>query len=90
MTARRGKVKQPRLNQQLVPAEEQQPKKQGRWKGKLGDYLLDVSKYVLTAVVISSLFGNMEDYVFIYALGVITVVITLIVGLILTNNQKKE
>lgn len=31
------------------------------WKEKLGGYLIDVSKYVLTGVVIASLFKDMGD-----------------------------
>ena len=31
------------------------------WKEKLGNYLIDVSKYVLTGVVISSLFKDFGD-----------------------------
>ena len=62
----------------------------GRWKENLGKYLLDVSKYVLTGVVISSLFQNMSDYYVIYILGVITVLTTLIAGLILTNKKQEE
>ena len=92
MTRRREKAKpQPQLNRQLEQsAAPQQPRKQGRWKENLGKYLLDVSKYVLTGVVITSLFGSVDDYFVIYALGTLTVLITLLVGLILTNNKVEE
>jgi uncharacterized membrane protein YraQ (UPF0718 family) len=62
----------------------------GRWKENLGKYLLDVSKYVLTGVVISSLFQSLEDYYIIYLLGVVTVLITLLTGLVLTNKKAED
>ena len=56
------------------------------WKEKLGNYLIDISKYVLTGVVISSLFKDFgESRYFIYGIGFIISVLTLISGLILTN-----
>lgn len=92
MNARRDKAKQQRnqLNQQLEPVTVKAKKAGGRWKENLGKYLLDVSKYVLTGVVISSLFQNMSDYYIIYLLGVITVVITLLAGLVLTNKKVED
>ena len=92
MTARRQKNKpQPQLNRQLESPETPQPKvKKDYWKEKLGDYLLDVSKYVLTAVVITSLFQGMRDLVYLYVTGILIVVITLIAGLLLTNKKKED
>ncbi len=92
MTARREKSKPqpPQLNSQLVAANRQTTKKEGRWKEKLGNYLLDVSKYVLTGVVITSFFKNISDYVLIYLLGMITVIITLLTGLVLTNKKSED
>lgn len=37
------------------------------WIEKLGSYFVDVSKYILTGVVISSLFKDFEDKVLIYS-----------------------
>ena len=59
------------------------------WKEKLGNYLIDVSKYVLTAVIITSLFEDLEDSkLLVYGFGISTSLIILIVGLVLT--KKKE
>jgi hypothetical protein len=56
------------------------------WKEKLGNYLIDVSKYVFTGVVISSLFKDFgESKVFIYGIGIMVSVLSLVTGLILTN-----
>ena len=61
------------------------------WKEKLGDYLIDISKYVLTGVVISSFFKDMNDSKpIIYGIGLIFSIIVLIVGIILTNKKKEE
>jgi uncharacterized membrane protein YraQ (UPF0718 family) len=60
---------------------------QGRWKENLGKYLIDISKYIVTGVVIASLFQDVSDKTLIYSLGVILALSTLVVGLTLTNNQ---
>ena len=60
------------------------------WKSKLGDYLLDISKYVVTGVVITSLFNDVTDKAIMYLIGICIVVFTLWAGLILTNNKKEE
>ena len=62
----------------------------GRWKENFGKYLLDISKYVITGVVITSLFQDVSDRTWVYSLGVVLGLSTLIVGLTLTNNQRKE
>ena len=48
-----------------------QIKHQGRWKENLGKYLIDISKYIVTGVVIASLFQDVSDKTLIYSLGVI-------------------
>ena len=58
------------------------------WLDKLGDYLLDVSKYVLTGVVITSLFSNIKEQALIYSLGILISICSLIAGLLLTNKKK--
>lgn len=62
------------------------------WTKELGKYTLDVSKYILTGVVITSLFKDFDDKVFIYFVGIVLSILCLIVGLIPTNskNDTKE
>lgn len=61
------------------------------WKEKLGNYLIDISKYVLTGIVIASLFKDVEDKRFlIYTLGLLVTMATLIAGLILSNKKKED
>ena len=92
MNARRDKIKAQRIsqNQPSSPSAKMVRRNGGRWKENLGKYLLDVSKYVLTGVVISSLFQSLEDYYIIYLLGVVTVLITLLTGLVLTNKKAED
>ena len=51
-------------------------------KEKFGDYLLDVSKYVLTAVMITTFVNDVavESHL-IYAVGILIVLSTLLLGL---------
>ena len=53
------------------------------WKEKLGAYLIDVSKYVLTGIVIASLFKDLgESKLLIYILGLLVACSTLLAGLV--------
>lgn len=59
------------------------------WKENLGNYLIDVSKYFLTGVFVTSLIKDMEEVRWlIYVLSGSIAVTALIAGLLLTN--KKE
>ena len=60
------------------------------WIENLGKYLMDISKYVTTGVVISSLFKDVSDSSTIYIIGTVVAVSTLIVGLVLTNKKRKK
>lgn len=59
------------------------------WKEKLGNYLIDVSKYFLTGVFVASLIKDLESVRWlIYTLSGTVALVLLLLGLILTN--KKE
>ncbi len=61
------------------------------WKEKLGNYLIDVSKYVLTGIVIASLFKDLgNSKLLIYIVGLVVSLFTLTTGLILTNKKKEK
>ena len=60
----------------------------GAWKENLGKYLIDISKYVVTGVIIASIFKDLDDKFMIYILSAFVALIALIVGLILTNKKK--
>lgn len=58
-------------------------------KDVFGRWLLDISKYIATVVILSSVFGDLEKWV-VYVLGVFAVVITLVLGLSLVDKKKGE
>ena len=61
------------------------------WKEKLANYLIDVSKYVLTGVVIASFFRDFGDSkLLIYGFGFTVSAFVLMSGLFLINNKEKE
>lgn len=51
---------------------------------------MDVAKYVATAVLISSFLGGFEQKWVMYSIGVITVVISLLLGLYFVNDKNKK
>jgi len=60
------------------------------WKEKLGNYLIDISKYFLTGVFVASLVKDLEDVRWlIYAISGTVSIILLLTGLILTNKKKE-
>ena len=65
-------------------------KKSNQRQEKFADYLIDVSKYVFTGVVITSLFNDVTDKTILYLIGMFIVVSSLWAGIILTNKVKEE
>ena len=60
------------------------------WKEKLGNYLIDISKYVFTGVIVSSFFRDFgKSVIILYGLGTIISILTLAIGLVLTNKKNK-
>ena len=90
MTVRREKSK-PQLNKQLEAMQtEPKPIVVNQRKEKLANYLIDVSKYVLTGVVITSLFNDVTDKTTIYLIGLAVVCLTLLSGIMLTSKRKEK
>ena len=93
MTTRREKSKpqKPQINKQLDAANTEEPKIQvNQRKEKLANFMIDVAKYVFTGVIITSLFNDVTDKTMLYFSGMFIVVITLWVGLMLTNKRKDK
>lgn len=84
MTTKREKPK-PQINKQLKVVGTELKVKDDQRKEKLSNYLIDVSKYVLTGVVITSLFNDVTNKLTIYLVGLFVVCLTLWTGIILTN-----
>lgn len=58
-------------------------------KEKFSNYLIDISKYVMTGVVIASMVKDLdENRSLIYVLGLFIAVMALGVGLVLTDKSK--
>ena len=50
---------------------------------------MDIAKYITTAVVLTSIFGDVDEKWVIYVGGSITIIITLIAGLWLVRDKKE-
>ncbi|WP_302302174.1 DUF6722 family protein [Paraprevotella xylaniphila] len=61
------------------------------WKEKLGNYLIDVSKYFLTGVFVASLVKDLEEIRWlVYVLSGSVAAVLLLLGLILTNKREDK
>jgi len=56
---------------------------------EFGKWLMDIAKYVVTAVLIGSIFKSFDDMGWLYVAGGITASIFLTTGLLLLNRNKK-
>ena len=90
MSTRRERAKAPasQLNKQLEPVANV-AKKVNQRQEKLANFLIDVAKYVLTGVIIASLFEEMTDKLSLYLLGMSIVFAALWVGLRLSSKTKE-
>ena len=60
------------------------------WKDKSGNYLIDISKYVFTGVIIASIFKDLDDKFTLYLVGFIFSFIMLFLGLLLVYYSHKN
>ena len=90
MSTRRERAKAPtvQLNKQLE-ATPKVARKVNQRQEKLANFLIDVAKYVLTGVIIASLFKEMTDKLSLYLLGMSIVFAALWVGLRLSSKTKE-
>lgn len=58
-------------------------------KKELGKWLMDIAKYITTAVVLSSIFGDVQEKWVIYVGGSLSIVVTLLAGLWLVKDKKE-
>lgn len=57
-------------------------------KAELGKWLMDIAKYMTTAVLLSSLFTGVSDWKwYLYVCLIIAIVSTLVLGLLLTKKK---
>lgn len=57
---------------------------------EFGKWLMDVAKYLATAVLLSSVFEGMQDTYTIYAICSFVLIVLLCLGLILVKESEKE
>lgn len=57
-------------------------------RNELGKWLMDIAKYMTTAVLLSSLFTGVNEWKwYLYVLLVLAIITTLVVGLLLTKKK---
>ena len=59
-------------------------------KRELGKWLLDIAKYITTAVILTSIFGDISQKWIIYIGGSLSILLTLFVGLWLVDKSKDK
>ena len=88
----KAKVQPAPPNIQPAAAEEKSDKSREVWNArmeKVSDYMLDISKYVLTGVAISSMFSSFtdNDLSSLYILSLTITVLTFVVGILFTRKK---
>ena len=58
-------------------------------KEKISDWLLDIAKYLATAVLLSSVFSDMDD-IWVYIGVILSIAVTFSLGLFLSYKKGKE
>ena len=59
-------------------------------KKEFGKWLMDIAKYLTTAVLLSSVFNDIKESWVIYLVVSVAIVLTLLTGLLLVNDKKEE
>ena len=59
-------------------------------KKEFGKWLMDIAKYITTAVILTSIFSEIEQEWIIYVGGIVSISITLSVGLWLVRDKKEK
>ena len=55
----------------------------------MGKWLMDIAKYITTAVILTSIFGDVDQKWIIYSVGTVSILVTLMAGLRLVKDDKK-
>lgn len=59
-------------------------------KKEFGKWLMDIAKYLTTAVLLSSVFNDIKESWVIYLVVSVAIVLTLLIGLLLVKDKKEE
>lgn len=57
---------------------------------EFGKWLMDIAKYIATAVILSSVFGQVAERWILYLIGILSVGVTLACGLFLVGMSSDE
>ena len=57
---------------------------------EFGKWLMDIAKYITTAVILTSIFGEIDQKWVIYVGGIISILLTLGIGLWLVRDKKEK
>ena len=57
---------------------------------EFGKWLMDIAKYITTAVILTSIFGEIDQKWIIYVGGIISILLTLSIGLWLVRDKKEK
>ena len=57
---------------------------------EFGKWLMDIAKYITTAVILTSIFGEIDQKWVIYVGGIISILLTLGIGLWLVQDKKEK
>ena len=57
---------------------------------EFGKWLMDIAKYITTAVILTSIFGEIDQKWIIYVGGIISILLTLGIGLWLVRDKKEK
>ena len=63
--------------------------KENKTNEKIGDWLMDIAKYIVTAIVITSFLGSFGETWKIYVFGLIIACLFFAVGLLYINKKRK-
>ena len=57
---------------------------------EFGKWLMDIAKYITTAVILTSIFGDIAQKWIIYVGGIVSILLTLGIGLWLVRDKKEK
>lgn len=58
-------------------------------KKELGRLLLDIAKYIITAIILARIFGEFDNDFELYFCASVTIIVLALIGLWLTEDDKK-
>ncbi len=59
-------------------------------KQEFGKWLMDIAKYIATAVILTTVFGGIQERWVIYVGGLSAIAVTLLLGLLLVKDRNMD